>query len=79
MPPRASNKPRTPIALPEADEAFLRQEEVLRLFPVGATTWWKGIAEGRYPRPVKLSTRITAWRVKDIRQLLASVAAEPAK
>jgi prophage regulatory protein len=34
--------------------------------PVSKSTWWAGIKTGRYPKPVKLSARITAWRVEDI-------------
>ncbi len=39
--------------------------------PVSKSTWWRGVAEGRYPKPVKLGPRITAWRVEDIRALTA--------
>lgn len=49
---------------------FLRLKDVLRLFPVSKSTWWLGIQQGRYPKPVKLSTRITAWHVSDIQNLL---------
>ncbi|MGJ5036717.1 helix-turn-helix transcriptional regulator [Bradyrhizobium sp. HKCCYLRH3059] len=38
--------------------------------PVGRSTWWKGVQEGRYPKPVKLGPRITAWRVADIQNLI---------
>jgi prophage regulatory protein len=44
--------------------------------PVGKSTWWAGIKDGRYPKPVKLGPRITAWRVEDIRALIASAANE---
>ena len=43
------------------------------VFPVSKSTWWAGIAAGRYPRPVKLSERTSAWRVDDIRTLIARV------
>ncbi|TIH12403.1 AlpA family phage regulatory protein [Marinifilum sp. JC120] len=39
-------------------------------FPVSKTTWWKGIQTGRFPKPVKLTERTTAWRVCDIRKLI---------
>jgi prophage regulatory protein len=42
--------------------------------PVSKSTWWAGIKDGRYPKPVKLGPRITAWRVEDIRALIASAA-----
>ena len=38
--------------------------------PVSRSTWWAGVKEGRYPKPVKLGPRITAWRVEDIRELI---------
>jgi predicted DNA-binding transcriptional regulator AlpA len=50
--------------LPET--GFLRLNEVLKLIPVGKTTWWAGVKTGRFPKPIKLGMRITAWRVEDI-------------
>ena len=38
--------------------------------PVSKSTWWAGVKSGRYPKPVKLGPRITAWRVEDIRKLI---------
>ena len=40
------------------------------LIPVGRSTWWAGIAAGRYPAPVKIGQRICGWRVEDIRNLI---------
>jgi predicted DNA-binding transcriptional regulator AlpA len=45
------------------------------IFPVCRSTWWAGVKAGRYPQPVKLGDRITAWRVEDIRALIERVAA----
>lgn len=41
--------------------------------PVSKSTWWAGVKSGRYPKPVKLGPRITAWRVEDIRELIESL------
>ena len=38
--------------------------------PVSKSTWWAGVKDGRFPKPVKLGPRITAWRVDDIRALI---------
>ena len=38
--------------------------------PVSKSTWWDGVKSGRYPKPVKLGRRITAWRVEDIKKLI---------
>ena len=50
---------------------FMRLPAVLAIIPVSKSTWWSGIKSGRYPKPVKLGERITAWRVEDIRGLIA--------
>jgi prophage regulatory protein len=39
--------------------------------PVSKSCWWSGIKSGRFPAPVKLGPRITAWRDEDIRRLVA--------
>lgn len=44
------------------------------VIPVSKSTWWAGVKTGRYPRPVKLGPRITAWRVEDIRALIERAA-----
>ena len=54
--------------LPET--GFVRLSTILKIIPVGRTTWWAGVKSGRFPKPVKLGTRITAWRVEDIRALI---------
>ena len=40
------------------------------IIPVKKSCWWDGVRSGRFPRPVKLGRRITAWRVEDIRTLI---------
>ncbi len=59
------------ITLPEA--GFLRLPEILKLIPVGRSTWWAKVKSGEYPKAVKLGERTTAWRVEDIRALIDSL------
>jgi hypothetical protein len=64
--------------LPET--GFLRERQILGdkdparfrppIIPISKAAWWAGVASGRYPKPVKLSARVTAWRVEDIRRLI---------
>ncbi len=42
------------------------------IYPVSASTWWAGVRSGRFPKPVKLGPRTTAWRVEDIRALVTA-------
>lgn len=78
--PRARRPSRTgPTATSRPDQGrdgvrdgLLRLREVLAPggpVPVSKSTWWAGVKTGRYPKPVKLGPRITAWKSEDIRAL----------
>jgi len=43
------------------------------LIPVSKSAWWDGCKTGRYPKPVKLGPRTTAWSVDSIRKLIESM------
>ena len=54
---------------------FIRLPEVLSRIPVSRSTWWKGVAEGRFPKPTKrFGPRIAVWNVQDIRTLIDKAA-----
>jgi predicted DNA-binding transcriptional regulator AlpA len=72
-------------ALPET--GYLRLPQIIgdpkaeppipAVIPVGKSTGWEGVRSGRYPQPVRtLGRRITAWRVEDIRALIAHAGQE---
>jgi prophage regulatory protein len=44
------------------------------VIPVSKSTWWAGVKSGRYPPPVKLGPRVTAWPVESVRALIEQVA-----
>jgi len=55
------------------DSGFVRLSAILAPqgpIPVSKSTWWLGVKSGRYPQPIKLGPRITAWRVSEIRALI---------
>ena len=64
-----------------SETGFLRLSQIIgnskakppiySLIPVSKSTWWAGVKSGRYPSPIKLGPRITAWRVEDIRRLIS--------
>ena len=49
-----------------SEYVFLRLLQVLQIIPVSKSTWWAGIREGIYPKPIKLSERTSAWLKSDI-------------
>lgn len=51
-------------------ERLLRLRDVLELVPVGKSTWWKGVKNGKFPKPIKLGSRTTCWRKTDILELM---------
>ena len=55
--------------------ALLRLPQVLNLIPVSRSAWWAGCKSGRYPKPIKLGPRTTAWRAEDIKALLRKLSA----
>lgn len=46
---------------------FLREKDVRTLIPMGRSTLWEKVKAGKFPKPVKLGPKITAWRVEDIK------------
>lgn len=67
-----------PRQIPET--GFLRLPQIIGdskrgippLIPVKKSCWWQGVRDGRFPKPVKLGARATAWKVEDILALIAS-------
>ena len=49
---------------------FIRIKSILKIFPISRSSWYQGVADGRFPKPVKLGVRTSAWRVEDIRALI---------
>lgn len=51
------------------DTAYVRLPVVCGLFGFSSATLWRKVKDG-FPRPRKLSTRITGWNVGELRQVL---------
>lgn len=70
---------RLPESLQEFDSlpnsALVRVPTVAKLFGVSTVTVWRHVAGGKLPAPVRFSERVTAWRVGDLREVLAEKAA----
>ena len=60
-----------PTIDPLPQEGFVRLPQVLHVLAIGKSSFWTGIKAGRYPAPIKLAPRTAAWRVQDIRELIA--------
>lgn len=47
-------------------ESYLRERELLAHVPISHSTLWREVAAGRFPSPIKLTERATAWRWGDV-------------
>jgi predicted DNA-binding transcriptional regulator AlpA len=66
-----------------SDAALIRQAQLVPnqnpakregqapLLDISAATFWRMVARGDFPKPLKLGKNITAWRVRDVRAWLA--------
>ena len=63
------------LSSPLPETGFVRLQVVLSRIPVSKSTWWAGVASGRYPKSVKLGPRTTAWKVEDVRALIERLGA----
>jgi predicted DNA-binding transcriptional regulator AlpA len=59
-------------------EGFLRVNQIVgsngdpAIIPISKSSWWAGVRDGRFPKPIKLGKRTTVWKVTDIRRLIES-------
>ena len=68
----APRKERTYTAKDGTTRIIKARPERQGLLPMGETTIWDKVRSGEFPAPVKLSVRITAWRIEDIEAWMTS-------
>jgi prophage regulatory protein len=55
---------------------FVRIKQILAPrgpLPISRSGFWAGVKSGKFPKPRKISARVTVWRAEDIRALLAKI------
>lgn len=72
--------PSRTVPLPEfgtlPDDALARLGQIIpAVVPVGRTTWWRMVRDGRAPAPAMPSPGIAAWHVGTLRAWMAARAA----
>ena len=51
-------------------DSYLRERELRQHIPLSHSTLWREVAAGRFPSPIKLTERATAWRWGDVMEWL---------
>jgi len=63
------------------DSAYVREAQIVQSssrpnsaapLPFSSPTLWRKVKAGTFPKPIKLSDRVTAWKVGEIRAWLHS-------
>jgi prophage regulatory protein len=68
------------VMIPETGYLRLRQilgdpraiPPIPAIIPVGKSTWWKWVKDGKAPAAIKIGPRITVWRAEDVRDFVES-------
>ena len=61
------------VQLVEIDP-ILPLRQVLGIVPVSKTTWYQGIKEGRFPRPLQISAKRVGWLASQIKRVVEDAA-----
>ena len=51
---------------------YLRDKQVAEMLTIGRSSVWRMAKEGKLPTPIKLSERVTVWKLSDIEAFVAS-------
>ena len=49
---------------------YLRLPEILKLLGISRSTFYAGIKYGKYPMPLKIGKRVSAWKKEDVRKII---------
>lgn len=47
-------------------ERLIRVDELSKILSIGRSTAWKWVAENKIPKPIKLSPRVSVWKISEI-------------
>lgn len=46
-----------------------RNRRLLPILPISRATWYRGVRNGIFPKPIRLSSGVSAWSATDIKHL----------
>lgn len=65
--------PYEPFKFTSQEPRILRIKQVLAIYPVGRSTLYKMIAEGKFCRPVSLGVKSVGWRSQDVYAFISAL------
>jgi len=55
-----------------SEKKLLRLPQVMELTAAARSTIWKWVKDGEFPQPIKLSPRVTAWKLSEVEAWIES-------
>lgn len=55
------------------EPGFMRLKQILKILPIGASSFWAGVRAGKYPAPIKLGPGTTVWKREAIFEFVRAV------
>lgn len=46
----------------------IREKDLLKIIPFSKSTLWRKVADGTFPKPIKISQKVTVWKWFEIDQ-----------
>lgn len=56
----------TPFIDAESNDGLVRMPELQKIVPMSASQIWAMAADGRFPKPIKLSKKVSVWQKSTI-------------
>ncbi len=55
-------------------DRLMRPKQIIReKLPIGLSTLWLWVAQGKFPKPTKLSSRVSVWRESLVDSVIADM------
>jgi len=58
----------------KGNDALWRAKQAAARAGMGESSWWRLVASGIAPRPIKMGRRFTAWRASDVLKFIEQFA-----
>lgn len=56
-----------------SDSKCIREKELLKVLPFSKSTLWRNVQNGTFPKPIKLSEKVTVWSESEIEVWLEKI------
>lgn len=54
-------------------DRLLRVPQITDRMGISRSGWWKGVRDGKFPKGIKLSPRVTVWKSSQIDALITGI------